>query len=549
MSEQQGSTGRFAEEATLDAPSLLSLSAEATGGSRPCVHLVEGTGSGLTGEVRDLLRVRLRAAASLLFGGFAVFLVWGFIAYDLADPAQRLMFGTHVVVTALMGLATWTLYYTCPVTPKYLRAKELFIFGLPAIYFIFLDANELPRCAEEHEVMSRSLGPWLILIFTYALFIPNHWRRAAVVLGVLAAVPVLVVLALWMQNPYCEQFIETHAMYLPHIVLTMGVSAVCAVVGVHTIGTLRTEAFKAKQLGQYTLKQPLGAGGMGEVFLAEHRLLKRPCAIKLIRPDKAGDPKTLARFEREVKETAKLSHWNSIEIFDYGRADDGTFYYVMEYLPGRNLQELVAQHGPLPPARVIHLLAQTCDALSEAHDMGLIHRDIKPANIFSSYRGGRYDVAKLLDFGLVKPIHSVESTQLTQEGSITGSPSYISPEQTIGDGRPDRRSDIYCLGAVAYYLLTGRPPFDYPQPIKVLIAHANETPAPPSDHVPELPEELDAIVLKCLEKDPDDRFPNVLALRDALLQTDAAGQWDDRRAAAWWQSHSASPQPAEPVEV
>jgi serine/threonine protein kinase len=202
------------------------------------------------------------------------------------------------------------------------------------------------------------------------------------------------------------------------------------------------DAIKAKELGQYKLKRLLGSGGMGEVYLAEHLLMKRPCAIKMIKPEKAGDPRVLARFEREVRATAKLSHWNNIDIFDYGRAADGTFYYVMEFLPGMNLGDLVRRFGPLAPERVIHLMRQTCDALAEAHGAGLIHRDIKPANIFAAERGGHKDIAKLLDFGLVKPITNIDQGSLTQEGALTGSPLYMSPEQATGDADPDARSDI-----------------------------------------------------------------------------------------------------------
>ena len=257
---------------------------------------------------------------------------------------------------------------------------------------------------------------------------------------------------------------------------------IAATIGAHTIGRLRREAFEARQLGQYRLGRPLGRGGMGEVYLAEHQLLKRPCAIKLIRPDKAGDPTVMARFEREVRSSAKLSHWNNIDIFDYGRTEDGTFYYVMEYLPGLSLFDLVTRHGPLPAGRVIYLLRQTCDALGEAHAMGLIHRDIKPANIFAAQRGRHYDVAKLLDFGLAKPVATLdeESEQLTQAGSITGSPLYLSPEQAMGEVEPDARSDLYSLGAVGYFMLTGRPPFTYDKPMRLLIAHAREIPASPS---------------------------------------------------------------------
>jgi serine/threonine-protein kinase len=254
----------------------------------------------------------------------------------------------------------------------------------------------------------------------------------------------------------------------------------------------------------------------------------------LIRPEKAGDPRVLARFEREVRSSARLSHWNSIDIFDYGHASDGTFYYVMEYLPGMNLSEVVERFGPLPAERVIYFLLQTCDALREAHGLGLVHRDIKPANIFAAYRGGRYDVAKLLDFGLAKPMSSAESSDLTQEGTITGSPLYMSPEQAIGDGEPDARSDIYSLGAVAYFLLSGRAPFEHDKPIKVLLAHAHDQPADLADSFAEVPRDLSDVVMRCLAKEPDDRYQDVAELAHGLRRCDAAGGWDATAAARWW---------------
>jgi serine/threonine-protein kinase len=199
---------------------------------------------------------------------------------------------------------------------------------------------------------------------------------------------------------------------------------------------------------------------MGEVYLAEHVLLRRPCAVKLIRPERAGDPQALRRFEREVQATAALTHPNTVEVYDYGRADDGTFYYAMEYLRGLSLQELVARHGPLPPARAAHLLRQVCGALQEAHAGGLVHRDIKPSNVIVCQRGGVCDVAKLLDFGLVRaPCLGGGAETLTQEGTIAGTPAYMSPEQAKGLEDLDARSDIYSLGALAYFLVTGRPPF------------------------------------------------------------------------------------------
>jgi eukaryotic-like serine/threonine-protein kinase len=290
-------------------------------------------------------------------------------------------------------------------------------------------------------------------------------------------------------------------------------------------------------LGQYRLCRLIGSGGMGDVYLAEHQMMKRPCAIKLIRPGKAHDPQALARFEREVRATAKLSHWNTIEIFDYGRTEDGTFYYVMEYLPGLSLAELVDKHGPLPAPRAVHLLSQSCDALAEAHAAGLIHRDIKPGNIFAAQRGGIHDVAKLLDFGLAKPIATETPVQLTQEGSITGSPLFMSPEQALGDSEPDARSDIYSLGAVAYYLLTGVPPFDGDRAVKIILAHAQQEVVPPSRLRSDIPPDVEQIVMRCLAKNPADRYPSAAALRQALSECVAAGGWTHEDAAGWWHVH------------
>ena len=319
-------------------------------------------------------------------------------------------------------------------------------------------------------------------------------------------------------------------------VLMLLLRVVSAVFGTRIINSLRTGAFQAMHLGRYRLRQKIGSGGMGEVYLAEHQLLKRRCAIKFIRPDKARDSETLARFEREVRMTASLSHPNTIAIYDYGATEDGAFFYVMEYLPGMDLQELVDRFGPLPPERVIHLLRQVCESLAEAHGVGLIHRDIKPGNIYCTCRGGMYDVAKLLDFGLATLTTGDQDLRLTQPGWFAGSPLYSSPEQTLNDRAPDARGDVYSLGAVAYFLLTGHPPFARATLAEVLMAQARDRLLPPSKLRADVPDDLQQVVVRCLAKDPLERYPSAQTFAEALSQCAAANRWTNCHAARWWQS-------------
>lgn len=510
----------------------------------PQVAMVEGSGPELTQETQKLLRDRLRLAAGLMFFGYLVFLPQHFFQADFGQSGGVFLVVFHCAATVVLAILGGTLCRRCQPSMSSLRVAELAMFGISAAFLVALQqrviagqCRDLGRIAEGAQAGQVSLvgpgGLWLLLIFTYALFVPNTRRRAAVVIGVLAATPVISVLAVAAVHEEIRQLLGLGG--LSEFVLVMAVTAVTGWFGVDTIGSLRREAFEARQLGQYRLTKLIGAGGMGEVYLAEHQLMKRPCVVKLIRADKAGDARLLARFQREVRATAKLSHWNTIEIFDYGSTPEGTFYYVMEYLPGMSLRELVEKSGPLPPERVIHLLRQACDALSEAHAAGLIHRDIKPGNIFAARRGGVYDVVKLLDFGLVKPIVEEQPIQLTTEGSITGSPLFMSPEQATGDGPLDARSDIYSLGAVGYYLLTARPPFEADKPIKVVIAHAHDKVVPPSRHSEGVPKDLEQVILRCLEKAPADRFQDTASLARALAACQAADRWPRERAAHWWQ--------------
>jgi serine/threonine-protein kinase len=522
--------------------------------ARRQVALIEGSAPQMSAETRRVLRSRLRAAAVLLCIGFGVFLVWCVIQLTAAGAWEDFgaLFFMHVGVTVLMGLLAWKLCAKCDLSLPALRVAEALVFGVPAAFFVLLHYERLNAGAAlpDHPHVPSIAGGWLLLSFCYALFVPNSWRRAAVVLGLMAAAPIAVMaLAYARLEPFAHLLASTGSRgFFTEQVLIMALAALVSIVGVYSIGALRQEAFVARQLGQYRLKKLLGSGGMGEVYLAEHQMMKRPCAVKLIRPERAGDPHVLARFEREVRATAKLSHWNSIDIYDYGRTDDGTFYYVMEFLPGHNLGELVDGHGPLPAARIVYLMRQVCDALAEAHGHGLVHRDIKTANIYCAYRGGMFDVAKLLDFGLAKPLADNREIGLTQEGSITGSPLYMSPEQATSD-EVDARSDIYSLGAVMYFMATGRPPFNHASPLKVMIAHASEDPEPPRYVNGDVPAELEEIILRALEKRPEDRYQTVAELREALDAVPAESEWTARLAADWWENYGCPERKAFCVEA
>jgi len=291
------------------------------------------------------------------------------------------------------------------------------------------------------------------------------------------------------------------------------------------------------RLGQYTLAEVIGRGGMGIVYKARHAMLRRPAAIKLLDVALAKEH-TLERFQREVQLSSQLTHPNTITIYDYGRTSDGSFYYVMELLDGLTLQELVEQHGPLPEGRVIHILEQVCGSLAEAHDAGLVHRDIKPANIMVGYRGGLGDFIKVLDFGMVKPIGREDEPTITSENAMVGSPMYISPE---GVERPDHisyRSDLYSLGATAYFLLTGSTLFQGRSAFAICLKHMSTAPDKPSENR-QLPlhEDLEQLVMQCLAKAPDDRPVSARSLLSSLSTCEAAETWTQEMATTWWSAH------------
>lgn len=504
-------------------------------GSACRVHLVQGTQTGSGSDTVELLHSRLRTAALLIFAGLGAFLVWHTIRVRFDAWPKVLAYGAHFSATLVVAAIAFVLSSRLRFSTSQLRWLELATFGVSSTLFIFIQYEKLASSAVRYGLLPDLSPVWLLMILTYAMFIPNTWRRAATVVACMAVAPLLGLAFAAFWNLDIRRLLGDDPRVLVEMTLLLALAFTSAALGVRMVNSLRSEVLRARQLGQYKLRRQLGSGGMGDVYLAEHVLMKRPCAIKVIRPEKAGDPKVLARFEREVQATAKLSHWNTVDIFDYGRTDDGTFYYVMEYLPGMNLAELVRESGALPPARALHLIRQVCNALAEAHDLGLVHRDIKPANIFSAIRGGRYDVAKLLDFGLAKPLIEAAEAHLTQEGAITGSPLYMSPEQATGDREPDARSDIYAVGAVLYFLLTGRPPFEDERPMRVIIAHVNQPPQPPSQLNPLVPDDVELIVMRCLHKNPIDRYQSAAEVVAAIEDCDDYGRWNPANARSWWE--------------
>ncbi len=324
------------------------------------------------------------------------------------------------------------------------------------------------------------------------------------------------------------------------------VCALLAVVPAKIIRNLGRRVSRARELGAYQLGDLLGQGGMGDVYRATHRLLARPAAIKLIRPEVlGGDSESEAhviveRFRREAHAAANLRSPHTIELYDFGVTDEGALYYVMELLEGLNLQEMVDQFGPLPAARAVHLLKQACLSLGEAHVHGLVHRDIKPSNLVASRMGLAVDFVKVLDFGLVKKTSGAgaEVTHLTSPNVTTGTPAFMAPEAALGNRPVDRRADIYALGCVGYWLLTGRTVFEAPTAVAMLMSHVQDEPTPPSQ-VSELPvpPELDRVILDCLSKDPDDRPTDAAVLYRRLADCPMPDPWNRDRAVEWWTLH------------
>ncbi len=386
----------------------------------------------------------------------------------------------------------------------------------------------------------------LVLAFVFVLraaFVPSSVRHTAILTG-LVVIPLVLINGLGMHQVGEEVAVPAAVAGQRRIfsvvfsgVTWLVITAVCTAVS-KFVYDLRSEVRKALQMGQYTLQEKLGEGGMGAVYRAKHALMRRPTAVKLVLPEKAGDA-TLERFEREVQLTAELTHPNTITIFDYGRTPDGVLYYAMELLEGATVEDIVQLDGAQPPARVHRVLQMVADALAEAHGRDLIHRDIKPANIFLCEQGGYVDVAKVLDFGLVKEVRD-DDTSLTREGVITGTPQFMAPEGIADDKAVDARSDLYSLGATAYFMLTGDQVFEAKSVVEICAHHLHTAPVPPSERTPvPVPRPLEQLILDCLAKDPADRPQSA---RELLSRLEACedfdgDDWTQKRARAWWTTH------------
>ena len=461
----------------------------------------------------------------------------------------RLSFNSSSALLLIAGAAfgvLWWLMRGAPRSRQFVRVVELatLFVGTAAFSAIALVVDMLAN----PDMLVRTLLTFMLLV--YAVYVPSTARHTLLVAG-LMTVPMLtsifIAFSSWdpaLHDPPAAPWPKGRIgdMAYPATLVTAFIWAIVVAMAAsfsHTIYGLRKAVSDIRKLGQYTLGEKLGEGGMGVVYRASHGMLRRPTAIKLLRPERAGT-EALRRFEREVQRTAMLTHPNTVTVFDYGRTTEGVFYYAMELLEGTSLQEMIEVDGPQPAERVIYLLAQAAGSLAEAHDAGLIHRDIKPGNILVVDRGGIPDLVKVVDFGLVKDVGGDAETgaTMTHADSITGTPHYMAPEALSAPDAVDARADIYALGAVGYWLLTGTHVFRGNTVMEVLAHHLHSPPDTPSARLGVAVErDLEKVLLACLAKRPDDRPKSASALREQLRSCYAARRWTSERAAEWWRLH------------
>lgn len=503
-----------------------------------------------TDELEEQLRRRLRVTSVIwacATGVLALTAVWARRDALRADPGtlwtEPPLPGVLLLISLITIGVVWSLSRGRRLGLRRLRAIEWFGVATAAAFFAInqtrgLD-DMLPGLAGKPMEIGVAQGaPWGALIVAYGVLVPSSLRHCVTRTAVIVAFAFLPEMLLL---PGLAEPVRGLTSYFALKSIMIAVMSALAIYGSYRIEELNQDAEVARELGQYLLRRMLGEGGMGTVYLAEHRFLRRPCAVKLIRAEQARDETALARFEREVQSAAALTHPNTVQIYDYGRGEDGTFYFAMEYLPGISLEDLVERHGPLEPARAVRILAQLCGALQEAHAQRLVHRDLKPGNVMLCERGGMHDVAKLLDFGLVGALQEKASDpRITQVGAIMGTPAYMSPEQCMGDGEVTPATDIYSAGALGFYLLTGRAPFDGRSSTQTIVAHLYETPPRVIDIRPDVPAALSDVIARCLAKPTADRYPDAASLERALLGAIDPAAWTDGHARAWWEARAAA---------
>jgi eukaryotic-like serine/threonine-protein kinase len=497
---------------------------------------------GTSEDSRSFLQDRVQLLAKVLFTLATVFLVLPFLAllaFMGLDAAVETTFTAlrlpHVLLVLALG-SIWAVLRRARMTTRALHVVDAGILAISLVSLVSLVAR-MSTGNSGGLTIALALGHFLVL---RAVIVPSSGRRTFW-LSFATNVAAVVVFGVWGSvSPHQSEFDNPVAPFHANLNLALWLffAVASSTIASRVIFGLREEVRKARTIGQYVIQRQLGEGGMGVVFQATHAMLRRETAIKLLHPNKV-DGSTLARFEREVRQTARLTHPNTVAIFDYGRTPDGVFYYAMEYLDGIDLQRLVESDGALPPSRVVHLLAQVLASLAEAHETGLIHRDIKPANLMLTQRGGESDVIKVLDFGLVKEVKGDDTTNLTAAHSITGTPMYLPPEAIASPEKVSEASDLYAVAAVGYFLLTGSEVFQGTTVIEICAHHLHSNPEHPAARAgKQLPGDLTELLLRGLEKNPDARPPNAREFRRALLACDVPA-WTDEEARAWWTQRGA----------
>ncbi|GAB4116984.1 MAG: hypothetical protein Kow001_17460 [Acidobacteriota bacterium] len=496
----------------------------------------------LAAQVRDLLRVRLIQSALIIGSAITAFAIFGWIS---TGSVPWPMLG----VPLLSAAAALILHLRPEASRLSLRVMEAVLFlGSGAMLTVApilaaISPAGSPGFLDPNLAVYRISVAIFGLMVVYGMFVPNSFRRAAVFLAILLLAPVLVPVVCSLCLPLPAPVEAEHLVYNLMLLL---IGATVSAFGAHTLASMRSAAAHMQDTGMYRLTEKLGQGGMGEVWKAEHRLLARPAAIKVIRPELMGlaDRKRLdqaiARFQREARITASLRSPHTVSLFDFGVTCHGTFFYVMEYLDGLDLEHLVRRFGPQPADRVAFLMRQAAESLAEAHERGLVHRDVKPSNLHVGRVGVRYDFLKVLDFGLVKVQNGDQGdvSRLTMDGVTTGTPAFMAPELALGRPEIDHRADIYAFGCVAYWLLTGLLVFDGATPVEIVVNHVRSAPVPPSRRCEmPIPGRLEELVMACLAKEPEQRPQDLVSICREIDESGLAQTWTQARAREWWQTH------------